>query len=465
MVATRRSTVNETSAANGTHITQSKEDHDTIHVQRPRPRNLVHVPTTPKFPKSVLNTTSSSTGGMEDISLTSPPVGESLRQEIMTTPKRKQASPIQDRMLSSALRRLVAKPGPTRGSARNPIILEEYSPRRKPVRLPAREETLQEPHKFQDRHRKLYTYHPPRIALAPKPTNENTFTGDKNNDIYRMMNAKMTAIDWKQPAVYRISNYGMPFELRYPMSAQYLAQKPTTDEQPHSPYVRYHRQMRVYLTDNSEDMLRKKATQYVRESSQLQSRKKMYSNDLDTTSTSKSEPATLPQTPSSRRKLVVHQDVEDHVTSLIAQTSLLSSLLQIYPRSTDQKGLRGDIAMLVSVQNQEVAEWMKADLQLSRKRRRCSNNESAISVGSDADWVGKEPDRIFENGDEARKKDEEVGSLLSAGASMWQDGSGETVVDVFGIDNGQSSGPEVTKLRPARGFKRRLGVCGRDVAM
>jgi hypothetical protein len=465
MVATRRSTVNETSPANGTYITQSEEDNDTIHVQRPHPRNLVYVPTTPKFPKAVLNITLSSTGGMEDISLTSAPVGESLRQEIMTTPKRKQASPIQDRTLSSALRRLVAKPGPTKGSARNPIILEEYSPRRKPVRLPARKENLQEPHKFQDRHRKLYTYHPPLIALAPKPTKRSTFTGDKNNDIYRMMNAKMTAVDWTRPAVCGISNYGMPFEVRYPMSAQYLAQKPTTDEQSQLPYVRYHRQMGVYLTDDSEDMLRKKATQYVRESAQLQSRKKKHSNDLDPMSTSKTEPAILPQTPSSRRKLVVHQDANDHVTSLIAQTSLLTSLLQIYPRSTDQKGLREDIAMLVSAQNQEVAEWMKADSQLSRKRRRCSNNDSAINVDSDADWVGKEPDRIFENNDEASKKDEEVRSLLSAGADMWQDGSGEGVVDVFGIDNGQSSGPGVTELRPARGSKRRLGVCARDIVM
>ena len=46
------------------------------------------------------------------------------------------------------------------------------------------------------------------------------------------------------------------------------------------------------------------------------------------------------------------------LAAIIDQTSLLTSLLQVYARSPDQAGLREDIAMLASIQSQHLADWL-----------------------------------------------------------------------------------------------------------
>lgn len=356
-----------------------------------------------------------------------------------------------ERTVSSALRRLVAKSSTSKGSADNPIVLEEYSPRRKPMPLPPRIHPEQAPHKFKNRHRKLYTYRPERPVLAPKPANGSTFTGDKSGDLYRMMNAKVTAANWMPPVTHGNVGYGVPFEVQYPMSAQYISQQaiPVAVHQYESPYVRYHNHMGVSLSGDSEDMLHKKALQHIRDSSRTQHHRKMLSDDLDETSGDDNAPAPTSTTPSSTtttntRKLEIYQDPSDHITPLVAQTSLLTSLLQVYPQSNDQIVLREDIAMLLSVQNKRVHEWMKSESELLGKRRR-SNTDSAISMSSSK---------------EKSKMDEEVRNLMSAGAGMWQDGSGEGVADVFATKGSNYTRGVVAKAVAVPKEARKLGVCG-----
>jgi hypothetical protein len=470
MVATR-SSESATDRANGLPVTQGEGGYkQTIRVQQSRSGKRVYTSTSPELPTTRLNTTPSSTGGMEDISLTSSSIGESVIQEKFKTPKRKRDLLMPERTVSSALRRLVAKSSTSKGSAENPIVLEEYSPRRKPIPLSSRADPEQMPHKFKNRHRKLYTYRPDREPLAPKPANGSTFTGDKGGDLYRMMNAKVTSVNWKPPVIYGNVNYGVPFEVQYPMSAQYISQQqqpnptPILAQQYDSPYVRYHNSMGVTLSGDSEDMLRKKALQHIRDSSRPQHLKKILSDDPDETSTDDSTPVPPPTTLSSptnttavkSRKLQVYQDPNDHITPLVAQTSLLTSLLQVYPKSSDQLGLREDISMLVSVQNKRATEWIKYEQEISRKRRR-SNAASISNVKTAAREKRKKED-------EERMKDEEMRILMSAGAGMWQDGSGEGVVDVYTSQADKYIRGTVANAAPPRAV-RKLGVCGLSPAM
>jgi hypothetical protein len=321
---------------------------------------------------------------------------------------------MQERTLYSALRRLTTKPATSKGSAYNPIILEEYSPRRKPLPLPKRVEPAQEQHKFRHRHRKTYVSRPTRPPLKPKSANGSTFTGDKGSDLYRTINDKATAVPWNSPPTHAHVGYGVPFEVRYPMSAQYLALKPATTGQYQSPYARHHSHMGISLHGDSEDMLRKKVLQYSQMSSD-----ESYTTESSTAHLRPNNTNTLSSTTPSRKKLRVYKDkVEDEdtlLTILVAQSSLLTSLLQIYAKSKDQKGLRADIASLVDTQKQRVDKWTKSDTCVS-------------SASSDTS---------------VRQRDDEVRSLLSAAAGMWQDGSGEGVADVFANrEEGSETGEE-----------------------
>jgi hypothetical protein len=401
MFSKRRSIKSGGSVTSGNTSLQGEGEYcDIIHVQRPHCNKAFNFVTTPKRPVAVLHSTPSSTGGMDDLSLTSPTVHEPVESTIKTL-KRKRDVPMPERTLSSTVRRLTAKPGTSKGSEYNPIVLEEYSPRRKPPLLPKRVGPAQEPHKFRHRHRKTYVSRPTRPPLKPKPANGSTFTGDKGSDLYRAINAKATVVPWNPPPTQAHVGYGVPFEVQYPMSAQYLALKPATTGPYQSPYARHHHQMGVSLNGDSEDMLRKEVRQYSH----------ILSDDSYTTKSSTAHPRpsntdpTSSTTPS-RKKLRVYKDDDTHdllLTTLVAQSSLLTSLLQIYPKSKDQKGLRADIASLVGAQKQRVDEWTWFDT--------CFSNASGDSS--------------------VRQRDDEVRSFLSAAAGMWQDGSGEGVADVF----------------------------------
>jgi hypothetical protein len=403
MVSKRRSIKSEESVTrDNTNTPGEREYCDTIHVQRPHSSKAINSVTTSELPVVVLHSTPpSSTDGMGDLSLTSPSVHDTT-QSTSRTPKRKRDAPIPERTLSSALRGLTAKPSTSKGSAYNPIVLEEYSPRRHPLPLPKRVEPEQEPHKFRHHHHKTYVSPPARPALKPKPAKGNTFTGDKGSDLYRMINAEATVVSWNPPPPRAPVGYGVPFEVRYPMSAQYLAQQPPTPRQYQSPYALHHSHMGVPLDGDSEDMLRKKVRPYTQTPSD-----DSYTNESSTRRRKPSNTDTPSSTTPSRKKIHVYKDKDkdknNTLPTLVAHSSLLTSLLQIYPKSIDQKGLRQDIACLVSAQKQRVDEWTKPDRYLS---------SASTDVG-------------------ATREDDEVRSLLSAAAGMWQDGSGEGVADVF----------------------------------
>jgi hypothetical protein len=429
MVAKRRTVKSGQSVTKGTGVLQGEGGYcDTIRVQRPRNSKTTIAASTPERPTSITNSTPSSTGGMDDLSLTSPSVHEAI-EDPMRTPKRNRDMPPPERTLSSALQRLTAKPGTSKGSANNPIVLDEYSPRRKPIPLPERVEAEREQHRFHSRHRYVNAAH--RRPLAPKAANGTKITGDKGKDLGRMINAKAiaTAVDWRAirsaiPHTQIQFGYGVPFEIQYPMSAQYLATRTAPTGQYQSPYAHYHNRMDVSMSGESEEMLRRKAPQYTQ--------KPLGSSDLNETN-SQSDPMLPPSsTATCTKKIHVYKDrPEDLLTTLTAQSSLLTSLLQLYSKSTDKKGLRDDIAGLVASQKDRIGQWIEAESPAESTSTTNRINEAEV------------------------RKDDEVRDLLSATARMWQDGSGEGVADVFA----EESRHEVKN----RGVKRKLGVCGWDM--
>lgn len=194
-----------------------------------------------------------------------------------------------------------------------------------------------------------------------------------------------------------------------------------------SPYARHHSNMGVTTSGHSENMLRKKAIQHVRDSSRPQLHKKILSDDPDETSGDDSEQP---------GRSHIYQDPKDHISPLIAQTALLKSLLQCYEKSTDQVSLREDISLLVGVQKKKIGEWIQAETKREKKSdervRRAVDQLLAREAG----------------------KDQEIRGLLCSDADMWQGGV-EGVAEVFGADRGRDG--EMAKKR------RKLGVCGEDM--
>jgi hypothetical protein len=444
MVSKRRTVKSGLSVTKDSNVLQGEGEYcDTIHVQRPRNKKATIAVATPEPPKSAPNSTPSSTGGMDDLSLTSPSVHETIEDPVRT-PKRKGDMPPPERTLISTLRRLTAKPGTSKGSANNPIVLDEYSPRRKLIPLPTRVEAAQEPHKFQSRNRYVNATH--RRPLAIKAANGTKFPGDKGKDPGRMINAKATATNPNLPQpqthtqVGKVGatipipaqtqthfRYGVPFEIQYPMSAQYLATRTSPNGHYQSPYVHYHNSMGVDVNGQTEEMLRRKAIQY--------SQKLSGSSEPSETDPEPPRPGQmlpLSSTATRTKRLHVYKDRPDDIlTTLTAQSSLLTSLLQLYPKSTDKGGLRDDIAKLFTDQKDRVEQWIEA--------------ESPAESASTASRINEAETR----------KDDEVRNLLSVTAGMWQDGSGEGVADVFAEESGEA------KNRGAK--KRKLGVCGWDM--
>jgi hypothetical protein len=176
--------------------------------------------------------------------------------------------------------------------------------------------------------------------------------------------------------------------------------------------------------------------------------------------------AHTPSSATRTSKLNVYQDPNDHLSTLIAQSSIQTALLQAYPRSIDQEGLREDIAMLVSVQNQCMAAWMECESAVARKHR-LSNTDSAISVSSDIERAKKAMRGFEEDKRKKKERDEEVRRCLSAAARMWQDGSGFGVADVFAADGeGAREGSGEVQVKMVednvkwKDVRRKKGVCG-----
>jgi hypothetical protein len=124
-------------------------------------------------------------------------------------------------------------------------------------------------------------------------------------------------------------------------------------------------------------------------------------------------------------RATAHSDPDPNfvVSHLIEHTSLITSLLQLYPHSTDRKGLRNDISMMVQVQNLLFSDWMKAESQPYRKRRKYNT----ISIVSSPQSMVPRAMRI------QNEKDHTLRQAFSASADMWQDGTGYGVADVFAV--------------------------------
>lgn len=390
---------------------------------------------------------------LSELTLISPSIGRTPHHSLPTRndhSKQDSAKPSTEQVLA-ALKKLT-----TPGSSHNPIVLLEDSPAPK-VQQTLKNHSKVGPHMFQDRHSKLYTYNAPRPALAPRPANGSTFTGHPSHDMYRMRTAKMAPPGWHASGPQSVRP-DLPFEMQYPISTRYLAMQPGTAypparsnvpylPPPSPPYLHY-----VAPIPLKEEQLRSKALQYVREYSRSSSRKRKIAEDPDETSESDStevdldttlppRPSRFTHMPNGSAKLrggpvTILPDPHFQLTPLIEQASLLTSLLRVYPRSTDQKGLREDIAMLASIQKQHLADWLNFEVGQSRKI--ASPHTPRVSRGAaisptkpvNPTMTASELAEM----EKKRKQDNEIRGLLSANAKVWQDGSGLSVVDVFSDD-------------------------------
>lgn len=243
-----------------------------------------------------------------------------------------------------------------------------------------------------------------------------------------------------------------PFGVPPPHSVEILAQQYTRPGFP-SPHVQYYQyqatpaQYRM-TPPQSEEVLRAKANQYIRDLPRISSRKRrLYSTDPGEIDGDETEPAIVhidlsrtcstprssvisPSTPQTVARTgshcVAYQSPQPNlkVRRLIEHTSLITSLLQIYHHSTDQKGLREEISMMASAQTQHMAEWMSSESQDLRKRRRV-HRQDAINADTE---LG--PNTALWNR-ALNDKDREVRQVFSASADMWQDGTGHGVADVY----------------------------------
>lgn len=336
------------------------------------------------------------------------------------------------------------------GSLHNPILVAEDSPPRK-ARLMKRQKPI-EPHKFQDRHNMLYTANPPRPALAPKLVGGNTFTGHESQDMYRMRTAKTVQPIWRPIRAQRIEK-GLPFERQCPMSAQHLATQMDIGYPQTRPGPQYYAQPRLCPQNEtplpmSEEELRTKAAQYIRECSRLSPR--TGSRVADSDKTDKSEPERVNEdlpfltrkshltktfsgsTRSKQSRVTVLSDSHLRLTPPIEHTWLLASLLQAYPQSADQNGLREDISMLVFVNNKHMADWLDFEAEQSQRLEISHNPRWSRSTTFPTQpftpcFTSKELAEM----EIKKRQDDEIRSLLSANADLWQDGSGLSVADVY----------------------------------
>ena len=464
MVSTRRGIANAEPATAGTGQSRPpRQASDTIHIIVPSVKQVEIAPEKRKVPSTPPKMALSGNIGEHDLSLTSPSTGKSPEVLTIMTPKKRQGSTDPtDRTVSSALRRLVPKPSANMsGSSHNPIIVNETSsPPRRATRAPKRRQNhkkLSEPHQFiGNGYRELYSYGVSRSALAAMPTNGSTFTGHQSHDIYRMMSAKITAAPDTSPnAAWGRRTLNVPFEVQYPLSAPVLAQH--TPQYDPSSAQHYHVQVPCstysypVVASQNENSLSRRAVHHIQEYSRTSPQKrKLVDADLAKTSDDEarehqrharpqsSRPTTqLNATPASRvnnfdqhrnHRPTVHRDSDPNllVSHLIEHTSLITSLLQVYPYSTDNKGLQNDILMMVQIQNQYMTAWMEADSQNSRKRMK-SNSDGAASLASHPQSTTTPAMKI------QNEKDHILRQILSADADMWQDGTGHGVADAFAV--------------------------------
>ena len=459
MAFTRRSAANALSTLAPTvnsHSIQSPSD--TIHVCQSRRIQANANPMTPSVSSTPLGKAPSSNISEHDLSLASPStdVPEAI---IVSTHKSKTDSPgIARGILQHAPFRLAPKPfARMSGSCQNPIVVEETTfPPRPTLRAPKRKhrhgpKEIPEPHQFVAKgYKELYDYGVARLHLAAVPANGSTFTGHQSHDIYRMMHAKLSAAPKFSPnATSERKNPDLPFESQRRLSAPVLTQQ---HGQPgyQSPYAQHYENPHPMIHYRNTpfqnvNVLRSRAVQYIQHFSGASPHKRRLpdsmpyrnsNNEVEQPSVGDWHPRSRsnlqqcsivpPYTPQVGAHSLIHQTVYGgtNVHHLIEHTSLITSLLQIYPSFSNQRELQKDILMLVSLQNQHIAEWIKTESQHSPKRKK-SNTDSAAILDSRRRQTTTLEMRVENEEDTALRH------IFSANAKMWQDGTGNGVADVF----------------------------------
>lgn len=130
-----------------------------------------------------------------------------------------------------------------------------------------------------------------------------------------------------------------------------------------------------------EALLRRRAVQFVLDHTRPRPRKRRLTDDPDATSCSEDEgearatkrarnnsrtaakmpDTSTPSTPSTGASEENMFDRNLRLTEVVEHTQLMASLLMVYPYSTDQKGVREDIAMLRSVTDKRLDAWLSAE--------------------------------------------------------------------------------------------------------
>lgn len=333
------------------------------------------------------------------------------------------------------------------GSSHNPIVVDEG------LTQPRGQQTTRADHNIPSgRSRisrsKLNHSSSMRRALAIKPLNGNVI--QRNRNIHHTHATGETSSGWNT----NVSQYvqlNATFEERYPISAEYIAPQHNMAYPSLQPDVQYWAPTPIMYSQHmappppNEEQLRTKALHYVQEYSRLSCRKRKITEAFDKTSESKSrginhdtnllppeQDLALQSTNNSNTRANPSETLPSHISGmipLIEHALLLASLLKTYPYSADQAGMREDIAMLASVQNQCLADWLNSKVPESRKQA----HSNALYANSNKDDISTARIALLHTTkmNVQGMRDEKVRGLLSSDSEIWQDGSGMSVADVY----------------------------------
>ncbi|KAL6157484.1 hypothetical protein ACJQWK_06261 [Exserohilum turcicum] len=478
MVTTRRSTANANAnrpaiSIEKTRLTQLSSD--TIEVQKPSRKRVKIIRVGTKVPGTRPKSALSDNPSERDASLTSPITDEVSKVRSTEAPETENISPDRSNPTNlTTVRTLASKPSVSMsGSSHDPIVVNENSsPPRPTVRASKRkrrDRQLPEPHRFIDNgYRNLYNYGVLRPGLPGLPANGSMPHNHQSHDTYRTMNMRTSsAPQFSHNTAWGYNAPTVPFQIQYPVPVQTFAQQYSQPSFPtvYAPYQQIPIPPTLYPVAPSphEELLRKKVVEYTRSlprTSPHQQRRTNTNPDDTTTGGSEQftthiEPATrgliqirgdrlssTPQSNSLRSEPVTPQPQPTlNIPRLIECTSLMTSLLQIYPHSTNQEGLQKDIQAMLAFLNQHMAAWSDSKSQdtSARKKRDTTNATSPDTQPTPTPTLP--PTALNEH-------DKRLRQVFSAKADMWQDGTGHGVADVYGV--AAPTSPSVASFPPTR---------------
>ncbi|KAJ4985732.1 hypothetical protein SVAN01_08728 [Stagonosporopsis vannaccii] len=338
----------------------------------------------------------------------------------------------------------VSQPLIAPGSSHDPIVLAEGSPKAKD--RASNEINRVETNRDIDRYSMMLPYEVPRTAIATTLAIGTPVTGRPGCDTYHVRAAKLRTTAQHASRSQQVQ-LDVQLQTRYPAPKQYFAVPKGIEASPTRPAFQYFGPSpqsfphHATAPPGSEEELRRKARQDVQEYSRtaLHKRKKTALRNSSSTSESKSESVDLDRSvlvPESNSDSAVESstftispDPPIQLAPIIDQASLLTSLLQMYPRSTNQAGLREDIAMLASIQNQHLTDWL--NFENGRFRRTADLRSPRAGRRAITSPVKPKASRVRIEAAKRKEQDDKIRGLLSASAELWQDGSGVGVADVY----------------------------------